>query len=400
MVIIHSFFIVEMERVQLDQIFKYSKLSKTKTLTIYAPDNDSNQWFYKKYMELERFIPTIDGVKAMGSYFETSVTPYGFNKHKNYIELNRKLYKNTIKEEMANVTTTLYLDAGSHSLTKFHMQSGRNFTSSDFTTLSRNNIPILVGANYEDIFPVGSTFKADWYDGEKLEYKVIGILNNDNKWLSAGGYVSDLGFKLDNMFVTLMTDKQKFGTPLDVVVRIQSTFIQLEGDADNEVIKRQIKDKANELHLVTPTLNTVQQDIDVYQENVRDLLRINLFSATFFLFISIIGMITVSLSSINERMYEIGIKRTIGYSILDIIMMIVTELFMLIFVSATLAWTIFYQYKINSSAATFMPVADTLNAHLFMNFTITGVFIVLLTFILPIIKLNRLEPTQFIRNKE
>jgi len=406
--LIISFFVItsgliyfNLAHYQVEQVFKHALIDKDQMATISMPDVDTTHWFFERYKALEESMQHNSSIEGVGSYISTYLTPEFSNESKKekYIKFNNSLYSNKNLMDRYDATKTWYLDELIYDLTTFNVQKGRALDSKDFQLNDNSIIPVLIGHKYSQLFSIGDRFKVSWYSDE-IEHEIVGILSPNSKWLSSQDYLNQSIQSLDESFVAPFFPKQRDGSPSDVAVRIQSSFIKLKSGTDSEEAFESIKHTAHNLGLATPVLRTVAEDLERYHQKNKSLTNFNLFLGLFFLFITLIGVITITQSSIQHRMYEIGVRRITGATIADIIMIIVGEVMIIILFSSALGVYFRYLSFVNSPLIEIMPILDMFNGSLYASLVIIILILIGISALLPIYKIKKMSPSELIGGKD
>ncbi|MVQ34404.1 ABC transporter permease [Paenibacillus anseongensis] len=334
-------------------IQKYSTLNLNRTFTVTVPGATSEQWFSERYSKLKKEIDQLDNVNSHGSFSTAQFFLLDLKNSEIYEAKNRELYKNTWLRGEEKLSYMVYLDESMFHSTKIELDSGNTFSTTDFTLASTETIPVWVGYHYKDVLRIGDTFSIAWF-GEKLQYRVVGVMAKGSKWLDKNDYISEGTKDLDAAIVTPFLEYQKTSSPFIITSLQSSTFFQLKESGDISVIKDRIKEAAAKLDLATPVVSTVQEELEAYKSSNIELIKLNMYTGLFFLLTTSIGIITSNLSSIRARFYEFGVRKVYGESIISIGSSILSEVSILIMLSTVLGvlwnyytnriWSIAYNY--------------------------------------------------------
>ncbi|MGG3842911.1 ABC transporter permease [Anoxybacillus kestanbolensis] len=402
-VINHALITIETIRYQQKQLFSVTHMKEETTIRLFIPDGDDSQWFVERFRKLEKFIKTIPNVKGYGSFEETTISPQNFVNKKRYMRKNEQLYANTRMESYTDSTKIIYFDYDIYRLfSKFQLMKGRELSKEDFEKTNKDVIPILIGYDYHDVFHIGDRFQALAGLGENaffVTYEVVGILEQGAKWLSANDYLIDHANELDRFFVAPYFPEERDGRPMDVAVRLNNLFLQLSNKKDFPYVKKIIKQKGKELGIY-PTIKTISNEMEDYKNNTKQSARFTFMVGLFFVVVTLIGVISVMISSIQARKYDIGVMMVTGASKHDIGRMVVMELSLIVVTSAIIGvmlsyWTewknTFFEHNIRLQAFTWS---------LYVKIMVVSCFIILISSLIPLWSVNKLALRNLVEGRE
>lgn len=399
----HALITIDTLNYQEKQLFSISKMDEYKTVKLTMPDGDDTQWFAERFRQLETYIKSLPEIKGYGSFNTTSIVPQDFPKWQKYQQRNKQLYAGTRREDDIESSGIIYFDYDIYRLfTKFVVIKGRMLEEADFQKENNDVIPVLVGYDYRDVFRIGDRFKAEAGAGEKtikVTYEVVGILEKGSRWLSGNDYFVSPADNLDHFFVAPFFPEQREGRPISVAVRLHNTFIQLHSEKQFKDVKAAIMKKGKELG-ISPVLQTVRKDVDAYQENTRKSNHYALAIGTFFLVVTLIGVISVTISSIRARKYEFGVMMVTGASKRDISFMLIMELFFLIGISAVIGVIVSYLTEVNNDFLGYNIRLEAFTWWLYGKVAIIAIFIILFSAIIPLWNIKKLELRELVEGRE
>ncbi|WP_240672296.1 ABC transporter permease [Anoxybacillus flavithermus] len=186
---------------------------------------------------------------------------------------------------------------------------------------------------------------------------------------------------------------------MDVAVRLNNLFLQLSDKREFSSVEKTIEQKGKELGIY-PTLKTISNEMKEYKNNTKQSARFTFMVGLFFVVVTLIGVISVMISSIQARKYDIGVMMVTGASKRDIRRIVVMELFLLVMTSAIIGvvlsyWTewqdTFFEYNIRLQAFTWS---------LYVKIMVVSCFIVLLSSFIPLWNVNKLVLRNLVEGRE
>lgn len=276
-----------------------------------------------------------------------------------------------------------YIDEGYAEEFPFELSEGRNFTKEDFDL--EDNIPVILGAEYKGIYNIGDRFK--YFDYRNLVEKnieVVGIAK-ENSYFFHSGDITTLddrvicpteNFKLDDKL------SNKFNNFI-------SGSLVVTNNKDKAL--KELRGISSSLGLYTLNLRSCDSDIQFLIESLsKDCKDSILLSLTIFLFVSI-GIITVQLNNIKERLKEFGIHLLIGSNKKDI--------------ALRNFYTVAIYLGLGMILGSYFEYLSNKNLYDFFTWDIRGVFIILVIYLIllfiisyfPYRKIRKLEVNNIIR---
>ena len=296
------------------QVYRLLDKTSTKDMDRINNSEDSNEKFYELYSYLrgnENF--------SISAQQNSNILIKDFSEDKRfYYDLNEKNKysinpKSDVQGKFSNIKG-YYIDSGYNNEFPLETTKGRTLNEEDFTL--EDDIPIILGAEYENIYNVGDEFKYfDYLSLKEKKMKVIGILKADTYFFEGGSIIT-----LDDKVICPL---QNLNASKDIKNKVLFWLSQCIIVTDNEQeALSDIRDKSSQLELYNFKFNSCEKDvkylIDQLSNNYKTSMKL---SITIFLFISI-GIITVQLNGIKERVNEYGIHLLSGATKRDIVIRI------------------------------------------------------------------------------
>lgn len=294
-------------------------------------------------------------------------------------------------------SNVVYIDKGLSNIINIDIEQGRTFNDNDFQNSSY--VPILVGENFKDKYPVGKTFSVNVGIGNnkktQINYKVIGSIKKEWKfWIQNRLFGDDTS----NTFVTIIPKEFDSYTPL-LQQRIANAIFEIKdsnySDKLNDFINEEIykftghkNDNTNVKNIIT-FRNML--DASIKQKEIA-LFYLGTFSAVLVL-LSFTGLSGIIMNSIMERKKEIGIRYAIGSKAKDIRILLIGEIFLIVAISNIVA-SIISALCINIIPKDFGLVIDYKSI---FSVIILSLIFTIISVINPIIYLIKLKPIALIR---
>lgn len=203
-----------------------------------------------------------------------------------------------------------YISDGFEEVFPLEVSGGRNFVKDDFEL--EDNIPVILGAEYKSIYNIGDKFKYfDYMNKEERNIQVVGILKEDSYYFDQADIIT-----LDNRIICPMENlrfNENIGERFENLI---NTALIITDDKESSL--KEIREYSSSLGLYTFSMKSCKGAIQFLIEELTNECKDSMFlNFVIFLFIAI-GIITVQLNSIKERMKEYGIHLLIGASKKDI----------------------------------------------------------------------------------
>jgi putative ABC transport system permease protein len=394
----HAFISMDVVHYQEKKLFAVMQMDKDTTLRLSFADVDDTEWFAERFSHLENFIKQTPGVQRYGSFDTTSITPENLPNQRAFLEQNKKQYAGTRLENAIENSKIVFLDKGIYSYAKFKIINGRPLGEADFTKKDGDVIPVLIGYNYRDVINLGDRFETIIHE-KKIVYEVVGVLEQRSEWLSGNDYIADPVDNLDNFFLAPFFPIVRESEPMDVAVRMHNTFIQLDSVEMFNQVSAAILEKGRELG-INPTLATVGDELQAYRENRKQVSNFSLFMGMFFLVISIIGIVSVTLSSIHARKHELGVRMVAGATKRDISMIILMELVWIVTVSAVSGVMLNYVMEAFEDSSVANIKLEMFAFPLYGKVMLVSILVILSSVFIPLLRIKKLQLRELVGGRD
>lgn len=185
---------------------------------------------------------------------------------------------------------------------------GKMFDKDDYSLMSDDVIPIVVGYNLKDTYEIGKTY--DMYDcgnGRDMKCKVIGVLKRNSCFYKISNITEEISLNY-SYIKPLMINNLSAMSFSDMDMAINSTVYFTSNVSElNKVIQ-----KSAELNLFTLSTEKAEESIDVFADMVREKIDYNMVISVIILFFCVTGMIANLLSMISKMMREFAIHILCG----------------------------------------------------------------------------------------
>lgn len=238
----------------------------------------------------------------------------------------------------------LYIDNNLNNIINFSVSKGRAFTDEDFNIDYDNDIiPILISSKLEDEYPVGSEFKSTDtmftteinYFNDGPTFKVVGILDDNTMfWINDDVLLDKLNY-FD--IIIYPTNFQKLdGNPPCYLINLKS---------DNNIystLKASFENKYPNIQLIDSSLK--DSFINKLQNKIIELIFIGIFTVVL-LILSLFGFVSTIQSMILLRHKEIGIHYSLGGTLNNILMFILSEITLIIISATIICYICVYNFQ-------------------------------------------------------
>ncbi|GAA4721583.1 ABC transporter permease [Brevibacillus fulvus] len=397
-VINHAFISMDVVDYQEEKLFATAEIDKKTTLRLVVSDGEDTEWFADRFALLEDYIKTIPGVTGYGSFDTTSIRPGHLPNQQAYLEQNQRDYAGTRRENELDTSQAVFLDHDIYKYAKWKVIKGRALHKEDFHKRNEDVIPVLVGYHYRNVMNIGDRFEMNIHD-QKIVYEVAGVLAQGSEWLSGNDYITDPVDNLDNFIIAPFCPLIRQSEPMDVAVRLHNTFVQLDSTNDYHSVATAIKKKGRELG-INPKLITVEEELQAYKDSRKQTSDFTLFLGMFFLVISIIGVISVTLSSIHARKHELGVRMVTGASKRDISLLILFELGLIVFLSAVLGVTLNYLSERSGDPSVHHVRLAIFAWPLYLKIAVVSAVVILCSVFIPLLKIRKLQLSALVGGRD
>lgn len=380
---------------QEDQIRKYLNLDMNTTMHLSLNNVTRSEDFQAKFIVFEEFVNSLEGVTGFGGYDLTNTSFKELQENERFLEIRKELTKGSFKEQYPSAVEMFKMDRGTYQLAKLEIVKGRNFTDSDFET-DQKFIPILIGNAYSEIMDLNQVI-TDSNTG--IQYKVIGFIGNSSRWFNDQDFIGNMLVSLPDKFIAPYSLSEKKSLD-NILTKSGALFYTVDKKYDNENIEMLIENKARELNLGAE-IKTIEEELGLYKKNNREIFFYSMFISLFLGFMSLVGLISVSLSTIIVRKREFGIRLLTGATKSYLKFLIIEENFLIIAVSAffsSLAIWIMNRLAVQQMIedGEILDPIKNFNTEIILISLLVVIIITLLSSVIPVQKINSLQPIEMI----
>jgi len=260
---------------------------------------------------------------------------------------------------------------------------------------THDTIPVVVSAAMKDRFAMGKTYQLyymdDDYDYQKISLEVVGVLaSSAHFWLGGASEVSSQ-ILLNKEFILAPQFKEfAFDNTYEsnTLIQLPKHESQTEREANLEQIQLLFKQDGLDLQV-----NTLQEEVDTYYQSQKVVIIVTLTFAVILLLLSLLGCMGAILASLTTRYREFGIYYALGFTKNHMIRLVYGEVMAIFAVSfiiaAVLCKVLFVTLMQDGQLIMNGPV-------IVVAFAIMMICTVLTT-MMPLIKLKRIEPIDMIQ---
>lgn len=380
---------------QEDQIKKYLNLDMNTTMHLSLYNVTQSEDFLYKFLLFEEFINTLNGISSFGGYDLTNTSFKEIQNNERFLDKRRELTKGSFKEKYPSAVELFKMDLGVYQLAKLEIVQGRNFEDSDFET-DQEFTPIVIGNDYSQIIGLNQVI-TDSNTG--IQYKVIGFIGNNSRWFNDQDFIGNMLISLHDKFIVPYSLAEKKSLD-NILAKSGALFYTVNNEFDKENINMIIENKARELNLGAES-KTIEEELSLYKQNNREIIFSNLFISAFLGFMSVFGLITVSLSTVLARKREFGIRMITGADKSYLKFLIIEEIFIIIAISAlfsSLAIWIMNQLALQKMIKNgeILDPMKNISLEIILISLLIVIGITLLSSIIPVQKINSLKPVEMI----
>lgn len=273
---------------------------------------------------------------------------------------------------------------------------GRSLKKDDFNKEQKID-PIMFSNAYKGAVNVGDKLT---FDGlEKQLYEVVGFYDENVKWIPENG-VEFFGLEdLSEMAITMHSKADKNSVFFEKSIG-NSTYIisdKLSKDDISNIVK-----KVNEKYKFNVEVLSIKEILQRFKEENIKLIHQNLFFCIFMIISSCIGLSMNMLFTISNRKREFGIRMANGFRKKDIKFLIISEMVFLTSISTIIAMIIklseVYKNKKISMIEKILVPQFTTNDFIISILIVSC--IVIISSIIPLRKLSKLQPKEMIGGME
>lgn len=276
-------------------------------------------------------------------------------------------------------------------LSNFTLQEGSIATlETDIGTTE--DIPILVSAAMKNKYKMGMTYPLYFLNDNQQEYeeitvKVVGVLESSvHFWPGGSTFISE-NIVTNKEFI-LAPQFKEFEVNLTYSFNSLITLPTSESDENWEQIQHLFYQFGFDIQSTT-----LQEEVDAYYETQKVVIITTITFATILLILSLLGCIGAVLANITTRYNEFGIYYSLGFTKNDMIRLVYGEITVVVGVSFIIATVI----------CKILFVTIMTDEELTMNLSVIAIAFtimivcIILSMIMPFIKLKRLEPIEMMK---
>lgn len=271
------------------------------------------------------------------------------------------------------------------------ISKGRSFAKEDFD--SSGYIPIILGSDFKQYYDVGHEFEFyDFFDKKSAKLKVIGILDENSTIIEDYGSVE----KMNKLVIQpLQNLNVKTSTEFDFSNMLSICHVVTN---NRESSLSSIRKKSKELNLYNYKLISSKEIIREEVDRLSDSLKSSLTISIILLLFVCIGIITVQINTIRDRISEYGVHLLSGARKQDISKRLLYSISIYIILGVSIAE--YYFYSINKQKSIiYINVSDNTIAVLFSGIPI-AIFLIVLASVIPLLTINKMNITTLMRRKE
>lgn len=291
------------------------------------------------------------------------------------------------EEEQYYPIKTLKVDYNYIKEFKYTVIEGQDFCENDFIE-NRNEVPVLLGINYKDIYNIND--KIEYYDYEygKKNLIIKGFIDSGYNYIGKNIESKNV-ISLDNYIIFPIENHTNNTDKFDIINSILQAYITINSnDVESTLIdieKNAIKD-FGEIKL-TDIDENIQEYIDKYkiEEDILKVIFIIVFIMCF------IGIMTNMINYINNNMKVFAINLLNGARKLDIELIVFYQIFIIVFSSIFLSISGIHLLKLLNFVEW--------NLGYFLQLAILALISILILIIIPSIYIKKLSINTLLRRE-
>lgn len=294
----------------------------------------------------------------------------------------------------------LEIEKGIEKLMDYDIVKGRNLEDDDFTWYKRGNtIPVLGGYGlYEHgLIDLGDRLKYKYYEDEKLEYEVVGILDKNSKWFLMTSADNNTMVHLKDQFIYPTNIDEDYDT---LYIPTMHYIGEIAENRDKEEVTSKLEELA-EKYNIKGEFKTLKDSVRERRKIVEEEFKYYLIFSILFLVGTTFGIAAIMVLLLNARKHEIGVRISTGASFHDIKRMLSGEILFVNIIS-TLVVSIIYFIQDKILLFHYNEVVDILDINLLtFLYVVLAVFFMCLVPIFIITKrLSKLNPADLVGGRE
>lgn len=250
--------------------------------------------------------------------------------------------KNEFKEEIpmedGNINT-LEIENGTENLIKLNIVKGRNLNDKDFKWYEKGNTVSALGGYglYKyGLIDIGDKLKDKYED---IEYEIVGIIDEDNKWFFSGDMSNSEMRHLKDMLIFPINSKEAYSH--EYYVPTMHYFGEISGNKSSEEVIAELE-KISKKHNVQIGFETLKRSIERGKKVVEDEFKYYLIFSVLFLIGTTFGIAAMIVLLLDSRKHDIGVRISVGASLQDIKRMLSGEILFVNILSTLIVSTIYF----------------------------------------------------------
>ncbi|MCT4662067.1 MAG: ABC transporter permease [Tissierellales bacterium] len=403
LIIVNAFKFIDQVNYQSNSIKNNLNINLDKTYRVMFKNVEETKDYINRLHRLREYVGTLDGVVGYGAYDEMGVIFDELRMDDKYINRNLEIKKTVRSLTYPELSDVIFINSSILNFTNMEVEMGRMLERQDFNLRQGMQVPILVGSAYKDVLKLGDILTITEYEMRKnqkkefkTEFKVIGFIKQGEKWFSDDDFVMEPLEKLDDKFVApnYLFNQESIISNLSTLHKV---FIQMEDDANDKIILREVREKGLEYNL-NIDFKSIVELLNEYNEGYSEIIQINLLLGVFLVVMSLIGIVSIMLINIRSRYKEFGIRIMSGASIRYIQMIIIGEMIFMLVFSFVLSFLFRISFEGISSFRNTMFFMLNSNSFIYLFFIAS--LVVFVAIIYPTIVIGKIQPSQLIKGED
>ena len=333
------------------------------------------------------YIGSLNGVKAIGQFDETSIYFTELMELSDYISANKPLIQNGKYKNHPEISRILRADEEILSLVKGGITAYHKPRS--------GNVPICTSEAFKNFLPIG-TILTDDYTGDT--YEIAGYFSKDTEWVDENDLIRFPLISLEGWFIAPFTQNNRN----DIMTQLSclhNTYILLDEDADISTIINQISEFSKR-NGFKATASSLEEEYRQYQSETQKMTNGQMFLAIFIMAMALSVVISVFTTNAMLKKKQYGIMLANGFTLKEIAVSACIEIAIVVFLSTIISWGLKW-FELNYSSALHADLFrdQLINAHLQFSLPLCIFIAVILTFaasIIPMIKIKNYQPCELI----
>lgn len=261
-------------------------------------------------------------------------------------------YLNLMPRTMRRFICNIVIDKEMYKRYPIEVTSGRALELKDFDKdYKTENIPILLGSDYEGKFKLGEKFTEDTAVDrdssgrnivEKVTFEVVGFYKDNSVITFFDKEKLFQAVNFSNSIVVIPQVRDCMDYSSESAMSDVGVFVELGNNYDIKLLETSIKeiikeaDPQNKYKLETSTVS-LKEDMGNIDDNLQNNINTKLLLGSILTMLSVIGITTSILGEIRGKRREFGVRIASGASIRELCKEIVYEIMIMIGISIVLA---------------------------------------------------------------